>query len=190
MGVQASMRMEEVTVSRTKKVTDGNWGNNEILVAFKASVDSDETGKDVANALADLAREVLAEKGPKDAEHRARDKAAPTKPKEAPPTATPPAAPPVTTVTSESEGAHADPVFAIVSGAALQKEDKEGRDILKKMGFKYDPEANRYTHTIPRSNVRSVTAFANTHGLNYEFQATKTEDEPASVPKKGQGTLA
>ena len=69
------MRVEEVTISRSKKVNLGNYESAEMFVALKASVDSSESAKDVGDTLANLAKTLLQEHAPKDLEQRAKDKA-------------------------------------------------------------------------------------------------------------------
>ncbi len=71
------MRVEEVTVSRSKKVNLGNYESAELFVAVKATVDSTESTKNVGDTLANLTETLLKEHAPKDLEARAREKAPP-----------------------------------------------------------------------------------------------------------------
>ncbi len=69
------MRVEEVTVSRSKKVNLGNYESAELFVALKATVDSTESAKDVGDALARLTDTLIGLHAPKDLETRAREQA-------------------------------------------------------------------------------------------------------------------
>lgn len=67
------MRVEEVTVSRSKKVNLGNYESAEMFVAVKASVESGESAKGIGDTLANLTDTLLREHAPKDLQARAKE---------------------------------------------------------------------------------------------------------------------
>jgi hypothetical protein len=58
------MKIEEITVSRKVTVKTADYENEEAFVAIKASVDTTESGQEVARSLFALSRTLLKENGP------------------------------------------------------------------------------------------------------------------------------
>jgi hypothetical protein len=68
------MKITEVTISRAKKVNLGNYESAEDFCAFKATVETMDSAKDIADTLFRLADTALKENGHKDLEQRAKEK--------------------------------------------------------------------------------------------------------------------
>src|SRR5438552_9722352 len=60
-----AMRVEKLTVSRTKKVNLGNYESAEILVSATADVDTNENPLEVGAKLASMTAQLLEQHGPK-----------------------------------------------------------------------------------------------------------------------------
>jgi len=172
------MRIEEVTVSRTKRVNLGNYESAEMFVALKAAVDSTESAKDVGNTLADLTKTLIAEHAPKDLEQRAKEKSKPgstTKPAETSTTV-----PPATSTTSNapadaSPAPTGDHLAVKVTGEKL-KTDVEGRKYLKAHGFRYQPIEAAWTGRILRDpkEIAALNVWTMSRGLEIEFAPVET----------------